>query len=76
MCLDLRTQAFFRLVSEGNLEGVRAMVVAEALRQLGVLSADDLDQLTHWRDRDVKNRRGDVVGHIGPTFQLEMNPHS
>jgi L-asparaginase II len=63
-------------IEDGDDRRVRAMVVSESLRQLGVLNADDLHQLTHWRDRDVKNRRGDIVGHIGPAFRLEMNSHS
>lgn len=57
-------------IEDGDDRRVRAMVVCEALRQLDVLTDDELEQLTHWRRRDVRNRRGEVVGHIGPAFEL------
>jgi L-asparaginase II len=61
-------------IEDGDDRRVRAMVVAEALRQLAVLGEDELTQLAHWRQRTLRNHRGDVVGRIHPTFQLEISP--
>lgn len=61
-------------IEDGDDRRVRAMVVAEALRQLDVLHDDELAQLDYWRQRSVKNHRGDIVGHIRPAFQLEIGP--
>ncbi|MBI3949919.1 MAG: asparaginase [Acidobacteria bacterium] len=61
-------------IEDGDDRRVRAMVVAEALRQLEVLSEDDLAQLASWHQRTLKNHRGDIVGAIRPAFHLEMSP--
>ncbi len=63
-------------IEDGDDRRVRAMVVTEALRQLGALTEDDLAQLAAWRQRRVTNRRGDVVGQIYPAFQLQFSLQS
>lgn len=63
-------------IEDGDDRRVRAMVVCEVLKQLGVLNNDELEQLAHWRRRDVRNRRGEVVGHIEPAFQLSWSCRS
>jgi L-asparaginase II len=48
-------------IADGDDHRARPVVAVEILRQLGVLSTDDL---TDFSPMPVKNRRGDVVGRI------------
>ena len=45
----------------------RPVVAVEILRQLALLGNDQLEELS---PMPIKNRRGDVVGRISPTFDL------
>jgi L-asparaginase II len=57
-------------VEDGN-NHIRHQVVVETLRQLGVLTAEDLQALARYRVVPVQNCAGKVVGEIRPAFQLE-----
>lgn len=48
-------------IADGDDHRARPVVAVEILRQLGVLSKDDLNNLS---PMPIKNRRGDVVGQI------------
>lgn len=58
-------------IEDGNSRAVYPAVV-EALKQLGVLTEDELQKLESFHQPIVKNWRGDVVGRIQPTVQLEL----
>ena len=45
----------------GDDRRARPVVAVEVLRQLGILSADDLADVS---PMPIKNRRGDAVGHV------------
>jgi L-asparaginase II len=60
-------------IEDGDDRRVRGMVAVEALRQLGVLTESELTRLAPHRERVLKNHRGDIVGHVRPTFQLETS---
>lgn len=59
-------------IEDGDDNRGRPVVVVEILRQLGVLSTEDLSQIS---PMPIKNRRGDVVGRIEPMTRL-MHPNS
>lgn len=53
-------------IEDGDDKRARPVVAVEILRQLGILSPDDLADVS---PMPVKNRRGDVVGSINPNFE-------
>jgi L-asparaginase II len=48
-------------VEDGDDKRARPVVAVEILRQLGILSAEDLSEVS---PMPIKNRRGDVVGNV------------
>jgi L-asparaginase II len=48
-------------IEDGDDKRARPVVAVEILKQLGILSTDDLPELS---PMSIKNRRGDVVGHV------------
>ena len=57
-------------IADGSTRG-RDGVVLELLRQLGVLSAAEMDALADLRRPVVRNHRGLEVGEVVPDFELE-----
>src|SRR6185369_10747315 len=49
-------------VEDGDDKRARPPAVIDALRQLDVLSGNELDTLSSWSPTVITNRRGDVVG--------------
>ncbi len=56
-------------VEDGDDQLARPVIAADVLRQLGVLSDDDLSELS---PMPIKNRRGDRVGDIVPMTDLGL----
>lgn len=54
-------------IEDGDDKRARAVVSIEILRQLGILSAEDL---TQYSPMPIKNRRGDSVGRIEANFKI------
>ncbi len=54
-------------IEDGNDHRARPVVAVEILKQLGILSANDLSDLS---PMPIKNRRGDVVGRIESTIDI------
>lgn len=57
-------------IADGNNRGMGPVVV-DTLRQLGVLTAADLDTLAPQHHPVIRNHRGRAVGEIRPVFTLE-----
>jgi L-asparaginase II len=58
-------------IADGDQVGrSRPVAVMEALRQLGVLTEEDLAALARWRGSDSRNHRGEVVGQVRAAFTL------
>jgi L-asparaginase II len=57
-------------IADGGERG-RDGVVIDLLRQLGVLSAEEMEALAGLRRRVVRNHRGLEVGEVVPDFELE-----
>jgi L-asparaginase II len=62
-------------VEDGDDHRARPPAVIDALRQLGVLAASDLESLSTYSPIVVKNRRGDHVGEVRAAFKLEIRRH-
>lgn len=60
-------------VEDGDDHRARPPAVIEALRQLGLLSAEDLPALSEYSPTPIRNRRGDHVGDARAAFTLEIN---
>ena len=60
-------------VADGDDRRARPPAVIDALRQLGVLSAADVQVLSAYSPTAIINRRGDRVGEARAAFQLEIN---
>ncbi|HVG37934.1 MAG TPA: asparaginase [Pyrinomonadaceae bacterium] len=58
-------------IEDGEDRRARPTVVIESLRQLGVLDAPALDALAPYASFAVKNNRGERVGEIRASFELE-----
>ena len=56
-------------IEDGDDKRARAAISVEVLRQLGILSAEDLQD---YSPLPVKNRRGDTVGKVEPKFNLRI----
>ena len=61
-------------VEDGDDRRARPPAVLEALKQLNVLSADDLDGLSGYSPTVITNRRGQQVGEARAAFKLRINP--
>ncbi len=60
-------------IADGDLaRRARPVAVAEVLRQLGVLTGEDLAALAKWRFGEARNHRGEVVGQVRPGFALHV----
>ncbi len=57
-------------IEDGDDHHARPVVAVEMLRQLGILSPDDLPDLS---PMPIKNRRGDVVGRVKPTTAVTVD---
>ena len=60
-------------VEDGDDFRARPTAVIEALRQLGVLSAEALKAISQYARLAIRNRRGDVVGEVRPSFELNRS---
>lgn len=60
-------------VEDGDDRRARPPAVIEALRQLGVLSANDLEMLSAYSPAVITNRRGDRVGEVKAAFTLSID---
>jgi L-asparaginase II len=60
-------------VEDGDDQRARPPAVIEALRQLGVLSANDVQHLSAYVPVPIRNRRGDRVGEARAAFTLKIN---
>ena len=58
-------------IADGS-EACRDGVVLELLRQLGVLSGEELGRLGEFHRRPIHNWNGDVVGELAPALELEQ----
>jgi L-asparaginase II len=59
-------------VEDGDDKRARPPAVIDALGQLDVLSASELETLSNYSPMVIKNRRGDIVGEARAAFQLEI----
>ena len=59
-------------VEDGDDKRARPPAVIDALRQLGVLSAGELESLSTYSPALITNRRGDLVGEARAAFTLEI----
>lgn len=59
-------------IEDGEDRRARPTVTIESLRQLGVLSENTLEALAPYASFPIHNHRGDKVGLIRPSFQLEI----
>jgi L-asparaginase II len=58
-------------IEDGEDRRARPTVAIESLRQLGVLDKDACEALSPYSRFPVRNHRGDIVGEIRPSFELE-----
>lgn len=58
-------------IEDGEDRRGRPKVAIECLRQLGVLNGDALEDLSPYAKFAVRNHRGEIVGEIRPSFELE-----
>lgn len=56
-------------IEDGDDHRARPVVAVEILRQLGILSKDDL---TDFSPMPIKNRRGDLVGRVETFIEPEL----
>lgn len=59
-------------VADGDDRRARPPAVIDALRQLGVLSATDLETLSEYSPTVIRNHRGDHVGEARAAFNLKV----
>ena len=59
-------------VEDGDDKRARPPAVIEALRQLGVLSQEDLEILSKYSPEIITNRRGERVGETRAAFKLDI----
>ena len=57
-------------IEDGDDKRARPTVVIESLRQLGVLDDESLEAVSRYAFFPVQNHRGDVVGEIRASFEL------
>ncbi len=70
-----RGLGFALKVEDGDDHRARPPAVIEALKQLDVLSPDDLDTLSAYSPIPITNRRGERVGETRAAFTLEIKAH-
>lgn len=58
-------------IEDGEDRRARAVVVIESLRQLSVLSEDEMKRLAPYASFEIHNHRGDLVGSLRPQFELK-----
>jgi L-asparaginase II len=58
-------------IEDGEDHRARPTVVIEALRQLGVLKDESLAAVARFARFPVRNRRGDTVGEVRASFELD-----
>ncbi len=58
-------------IEDGEDRRARPTVVIESLRQLGVLKDESLEAVASYAFFPITNRRGDVVGEVRASFELE-----
>lgn len=56
-------------MEDGNVK-VLPSVVLEALKQLELISHEELEELKHFYTMNIKNSQGDKIGEIKPEFKL------
>jgi L-asparaginase II len=56
-------------IEDGDDKRARAAISVEVLRQIEILSAEDLQD---YSPLPIKNRRGDTVGKVEPKFNLRI----
>jgi L-asparaginase II len=61
-----------KIADGGERKGAMAAATLHALRSVGVLGGDELDQLADLARPKIRNLRGIVVGEIQPCFQLGL----
>jgi L-asparaginase II len=59
-------------IEDGEDRRARPTVVIESLRQLGVLDDTTMEQLAPYSKFVVRNHRGDAVGEVRASFELEQ----
>ncbi|HEY0097899.1 MAG TPA: asparaginase [Pyrinomonadaceae bacterium] len=59
-------------IEDGEDRRARPTVVIESLRQLGVLDDATFGELAPYAKFDVRNHRGDLVGEVRASFELEQ----
>ena len=59
-------------IEDGDDKRARAVISIEVLRQLGIF---DAGKLKDYSPLPVKNRRGDLVGRVEPSFIIAANKH-
>jgi len=59
-------------IEDGNVK-VLPPVVFETLKQLDLISNDELEELKHFYTIDIKNSKGEKIGEIKPDFKLIFN---
>jgi L-asparaginase II len=59
-------------IEDGEDRRARPTVVIESLRQLGVLTGEALEEVRPYASFPIKNRRGDRVGEVSASFELNM----
>ncbi|SHI39450.1 asparaginase [Lutispora thermophila] len=59
-------------MEDGNVK-VLPSVVLETLRQLELITNDELQELKPFHKVDIKNNKGDRIGEIIPDFKLVLN---
>jgi L-asparaginase II len=59
-------------IEDGEDRRARPTVVIESLRQLGVLEGEALSALKPYAKFPVRNHRGEKVGEVRPSFQLNL----
>jgi L-asparaginase II len=61
-------------IEDGEDRRARAPIVIESLHQLGVLDHDALAELAAYASFPVRNHRGETVGEVRPSFELQREP--
>lgn len=59
-------------IEDGEDRRARPTVVIESLRQLGILTGDAYDAVKSFSSFTIRNHRGDTVGEVRASFQLEI----
>lgn len=59
-------------IEDGEDHRARPVVVIESLRQLGVLTGQAYEAVKPYASFPVRNRRGETVGEVCPSFELAL----